>query len=138
VLVLEPDRDLRNAIAAILGEANHTSIEVVDVATARPWAIRADVLLIDSDLLMAGDSDVQGDDVCELLCELARRDDAPAAIVLASYRLGRTRELAERFSLSVLMKPFDLDDLLEVIERAHVRRERPRLRSVATFTALTR
>ncbi len=113
ILLVEDEPDLREAIGESLREAGHFLVDVADVEHARQvLATHAiDVVVLDL-ILREGTSEV-------LLAEIA---PTVATVLTTADVTLRARETAARYSVPVLFKPFDLDELLPLLQAAHERR----------------
>jgi DNA-binding response OmpR family regulator len=114
-LVVEDDETIREALAITL-EAEGFAIEAVDtLARARESLGRHTPTVVVLDLMLP---DGRGD---ELLAELARSGNAPATILVSAS--PDAPEIAHRFGIACMAKPFDLDGLIQALEAAiHARR----------------
>lgn len=123
VLLVDDEPDLRGAVAEALTQAGHVAAEADGVASA--FAMLAhrsfDVILLDL-VLIGGGLDASSEDILEML---AARHDAPPTLIFSADTSARTRAVAQRFGLSFVEKPFDLERLLGEIERTHRERRRP-------------
>ena len=111
VLVVEDDPDLRAVILEVLEEAGHVAVGVGDVPAARGRLGGADVVLLDLHL--------PGEPAEGLLAEL--RPAGVEVVLTSADASSRARVVAERWSAPLVVKPFDLDDLLRTIEGARAR-----------------
>ena len=118
VLVVEDDVTINETLCAILEVEGFVPTCVTNLTQAR-LALAAEmpsVILLD---LMLND-DESGETLLE---ELADREGAPAVVVLsASPHAGR---VATRYGVDLVAKPFDVDDLLEALERSIRARRAP-------------
>jgi CheY-like chemotaxis protein len=123
VLLVDDDADIRQAMRFILEDAGYVVSEASD---GRPALQR--ILAARDGLVVLLDLNMPGMDGIALLEEVAARDGLLSrhSIVLLTARAGRTMPLtlANRLSelgVPILSKPFELDDLLQVVERAVTR-----------------
>lgn len=112
ILIVEDEPDLREAVAEALAQAGYSFLSVANLAEARCALASAsyDVLLLDIFL--------DGVTCEELLTELAADHHAPATVLTSADVTPRSHHLARRFALPLVLKPFDLDDLVATIEQA--------------------
>lgn len=118
ILLVEDEFDLREAMSEILREAGHHLVEVDTVERARSSLAEThvDVLVLD---LVVRDGTSE-----EFLADIARTTPT----VLTSADVARSRALAAKYEVPLLLKPFDLDELIPAVLRAHdERRSRSRL-----------
>lgn len=122
-LVVEDDVVLRGAIRGALEDAGLHPIECADLKTARETIERAQPLVVVLDLAL-------GDEFgTELLEELAAREDAPAVVVCSAFGLASL--IAARYSVPCVKKPFDIDKLVNEVERAIDQKLSPRRKRTA-------
>ena len=119
VLIVEDSDVIRRVLALILEAEGYRVIESADgrqvAALARQQ--RPDVITLDLSL-----PDVDGRDVLRKLGTDELLREVPV-VVLSAF--ADTLNAAERwYAADVIVKPFDLDDLLERLERAVTRRPR--------------
>lgn len=119
VLIVEDEIDLREAVAEAVVDAGYHFIGVGNLAHARAALASSRVDLILLDMLVAGDT-------CDaLLLELSDRADSPPTVLTSADASARSHALAARYSLPLLLKPFDLDDLMTVLGDAHTHGRAP-------------
>jgi DNA-binding NtrC family response regulator len=120
LLVVEDDMDLLSTMCTVLRCCGYEVDGARRLDEASEWLERRSVDVILLDLLLGGGR-------CdEFLEELARRDAAPATILCsATPRLAK--EVAERFAISYVSKPFEMERLLDAIADAHAQHRRPSL-----------
>lgn len=117
-IVIEDDVALRSAICGALEDAGLHPVECADLATARAAIERLQPAVVVLDLSL--EEEFGGD----LLAELAEREDAPAVVVCSAFGLAHL--VAARFSVPCVRKPFELDELVAVVQRAAAEQVRPR------------
>ena len=113
VLIVEDEVDLREAVAEAIGDAGYHFISVGDLDRARAALATTRIDLILLDMLVAG---VSCDD---WLAELSLHINSPATVLTSADATPRSQALATHYSLPLLLKPFDLDDLMALLGRAH-------------------
>lgn len=123
ILVVDDDRDLREAIARCLNRNGFQAFEAGDGESAIGLARENRVGLVLSDLRMPGK------DGLELLNELADRppgaESAPPPFVMMTGHTDLTAPSAYALGVSALLsKPFRPPDLFEAVERALMPPER--------------
>ena len=119
VLIVEDEPDLREVVAEVIEQAGYRMIAVGDLEQARSAlaTTRVDLLLLDVF--------VDGLTCDAWLTELAGALDPPATVLTSADATHRSHALAQRFALELVLKPFDLDDLIAALERARVERRVP-------------
>lgn len=119
VMIVEDEPDLREAVAEAMEQAGYRMIAVGDLEQARSTlaSTRVDLLLLDLF--------VDGLTCDDWLRELAGATDPPATVLTSADATQRSHALAQRFALELVLKPFDLDDLIAALERALVERRVP-------------
>ena len=119
VLIVEDSDVIRRVLALILEAEGYRVVESADGGQVASLAHeqRPDVITLDLSL-----PDVDGRDVLRKLGTDAVLREVPV-VVLSAF--ADTLSAAERwYAADVIVKPFDLDDLLERLERAVTRRPR--------------
>jgi DNA-binding response OmpR family regulator len=116
-LIVEDDPVLRTVIAGALEDAGFHPVECADLASSRTAIARANPSVVVLDL---GLGDEFGD---ALLEELAASDAAPAVVVCSAFGLASL--IAARFSVPCVMKPFDLEVLIDQVHAAIEDNRRP-------------
>lgn len=114
ILLVEDDRDVREALAATLGAMGYTVTPAEDGAAALRAleSLAGGVDLVISDLVMP----VMGG--IELATEVARRDPGLRFLLLSGYAEDLIFDEASRgMRLEFLQKPFGLDTLLRTIRK---------------------
>jgi two-component system response regulator FlrC len=110
VLIVEDERDLREALVEILTDAGYGCVEASDVEGARRvLATHADLDAVLLDLHLPGES------AEVLIDDLNRR--RLFTILTTADTTARSREIARRWSLEMVPKPFDVEVLLELLAR---------------------
>lgn len=107
VLVVEDDADLRASVAELLESEGHACTQARDVAGARDRLNDADLVLLD---LHLPDGPVE-----PFLAELRAR--GKTVLLFSADATPKSREMAERWTMPLVMKPFDIDELMATIER---------------------
>jgi DNA-binding NtrC family response regulator len=119
VLVVEDDDVIREALELALGAEGFATAAVASVASAiEQLDGRSTFGAVVLDLML---TDGSGEDVLE---ELAERDESPAVVVVSASH--RADEVARRYGVALVKKPFDLDALIEAIASAAAEGVRPR------------
>jgi DNA-binding response OmpR family regulator len=110
VLIVEDERDLREALVELLTDAGHRCVEAFDVQSAEA------VLAIDGHLdAVLLDLHLPGESGEELVDNLKRRN--LFTILTTADTTAKARQIASRWSLELIVKPFDVEQLLDVLER---------------------
>lgn len=111
VIVAEDEPDLREAIVELVVDAGYTAVhEVSTVRDLRAAIAEKNPVAITLDLNLADDSSET------ILDELTARAP-PIAIVLVTASVDAPA-IAERYGVELVVKPFELDTLLEALARA--------------------
>jgi len=118
VFVVEDDRTIASAVCELLRDAGYAprSASTLEEATRYLRELVPDCLVLDLSL-PDGEADV-------LLAQLTRGREAPPTVLLSAD--PRARQLATRFAVAYVAKPFDADVLLAAIETALQCAIRPR------------
>jgi DNA-binding response OmpR family regulator len=122
VLVVEDDPVVRKAVAEYLEDEGYDVGAVDTLDGAREFVTQSMPDLLVLDLLLADRSGA------ELLAELACRGDAPATVILSASPAAS--EVARRYRLPMLKKPFDLDVLADTLRAAVAAPTRTRAQTV--------
>lgn len=117
-LVVEDDHDLGPCIHEILDEGGYSTTLVRSVEGAREAldAGQYDVVVLD---VMLGAGHAR-----ELLAEVGARVTAPPTLLVSAAR--EAPSLAEQYGISLVPKPFDLDEFLDRVSAARSAGQRPR------------
>lgn len=110
ILVVEDDLPLARLMEALLDSAGYRVISVGDgeSALASVHADRPALMLLDLTLPKL--------DGWEVLDRLQAAEDAPPVILFTGHR-GATDRALEAGAAAAILKPFDVDDLLNTVER---------------------
>ena len=114
VLLVEDDEAIRNVIVAALADEGHTVLTAPDGAVAlaliKEWGQRPlDVILLDLRLPVM--------DGTEFACRYGRTPGPHAPIVVVTAAADGIWTASQLGAAGMLTKPFDLDDLLEHVDR---------------------
>jgi DNA-binding response OmpR family regulator len=107
LLIVEDERDIREALTSLLSIEGYDVRAVEDLRGARDAMISSVPRWLVLDLMLGCDSGET------LLAELADRPDAPPTVLLSAS--PRAREIAHRYHVQMVPKPFDLDVLIDVV-----------------------
>ena len=111
ILVVDDDVAIRTLIQDILDDVHYKVILVADGSAALTALETVVPDLVTLDLDMPG---IHGGQVLELIRQHEDLRDVKVVIITSATLIApRVKELAQ----AVLQKPFDIDDLLEVIQR---------------------
>ena len=111
ILVVDDDVAIRTLIQDILDDVHYKVILVADGSAALTAMETVVPDLVTLDLDMPG---IHGGQVLELIRQHEDLRDVKVVIITSATLIApRVKELAQ----AVLQKPFDIDDLLEVIQR---------------------
>lgn len=126
VLVVDDDQEVREIVADVLRDAGYTVYEAPDGQPALE-RLRAHPgsLVVLLDLMMPG---LDGYAVLEALAADAPRAQRHAYILFSASRTtlpSRVAALLKQLNASSLPKPFDLDELLAVVQTAATRLREP-------------
>lgn len=122
VLVVEDDPVVRQAVAEYLQDEGYDVGAVGTLDGAREFVTQSMPDLLVLDLLLADRSGA------ELLAELACRGDAPATIILSASPAAA--EVARRYRLPMLKKPFELEALTDALRAAVAAPTRTRAQTI--------
>jgi DNA-binding NtrC family response regulator len=118
VLVVDDDIGIRESAAMALSKVGHRTLQAPDSATALQLLRDHRVDVVVSDIYMPGD------DGLTLLQAISERRDPPRVILMTARGSIETTTLAHRFgAFDYLAKPFDLAELIAVVNAAVGRRE---------------
>jgi DNA-binding NtrC family response regulator len=110
VLIVEDDADLRATLTEILESEGHTVLVAESVPSAREILARVRPAAVLLDLRLQGESSES------LLAELCAVTNPQATVVLSGSKKGA--ELATEYGVVSVSKPFDVDTLVKLINRA--------------------
>lgn len=110
ILLVEDEESLREAFAAVLREDGHDLVEAATVERAREAlaAHPVDVVILDLHV-SSGTTEA-------LLADVSR---ATATVLTSADVSPFSTSLAARYGVALLRKPFDLDELVPAVLRAH-------------------
>ena len=108
ILVIDDDEAIRHLVQSVLEDEGHSVLGVAEINTALEAVETVDVRLILLDLILQGESGA------DFLDQYARKARSHAPVVLLSGWDVPT-ELPAGVA-GHIVKPFDLDDLLRVVE----------------------
>lgn len=114
ILIVDDDREMRRVLAEFLEGEGFEVIQAADAAQTleRIREVSCDVVILDKNL-----PDWSGVDILPTIRKLI---PGTPVIVITAFGDGRTHDEAfTRGAYDLLLKPFSLDDLLEVLRRAH-------------------
>lgn len=119
LLVVEDDPSISEALCALLDDCGYraTCVPTLNEARALLAPGAAPIVAIVLDMMLP---DGSGE---ELLDELAARTSSPAVIILSASR--DAPQIAKRFGVASVGKPFDLDYLLAALRVAIESKNRP-------------
>jgi DNA-binding NtrC family response regulator len=109
-LVVEDDETIREALLVTLEAEGFVAEGVGSLRDARAALARGTMSVVVLDLMLP---DGRAD---ELLAELAETRDAPPTVLVSAS--PDAPEIARRFGIACMAKPFDLDHLLECLDKA--------------------
>jgi DNA-binding NtrC family response regulator len=110
ILVVDDEAALREAVVEALREGGHEPIEASSIARARELLELHAVDVIVLDLVMRGATSE------ELLADVS---STMTTVLTSADVTARSTEIAARYAVPLLHKPFDLDDVLPMVLRAH-------------------
>ena len=111
VLIVDDEASVRFALSELLSERGHTVVTANSGAEALGKLEEADAVV--TDLSMPGMSGL------ELLAKIASRDPSLPVVLLTAHGSERVAvEAMKHGAYDYLSKPFDIDELAHVIERA--------------------
>lgn len=116
VAIVAQDEAIRTVLGEILSQAGFEVASVGAVDDAHDMLLQQHLDLILIDCLTGGDS------LEPLLAELSAGEKGPSILLISTTN---TQALAKRWSLPLLTMPFDLDDLLGVLDELGERPSRP-------------
>ena len=113
ILVADDDRSIRTVLDQALGRVGYQVRSTGNAATLWRWASEGEGELIITDVVMPDENGL------DLLPRLKRiRPELPIIVMSAQKTLLTAVKAAERGAYDYLPKPFDLKELLRVVERA--------------------
>jgi len=112
ILIVEDDDTLRGCIREILEDEGYEILDAADGRQALDLATSLDLDLIISDIEMPG---LSGGDLLIVLQNLPSARDIP---VIAITGLSDLRRATDTGFMAILRKPFDLEEMLEVVQQA--------------------
>lgn len=116
-LVVEDDETIREALLVTLEAEGFVAEGVGSLREARAALARTRVTVVVLDLMLP---DGRAD---ELLAELAAATDSPPTVLVSAS--PDAPEVARRFGIACMAKPFDLDHLLDALDKAVAQRKNP-------------
>lgn len=116
-LVVEDDETIREALLITLEAEGFLAEGVGSLREARTALARAPVTVVVLDLMLP---DGRAD---ELLAELAAATNSPPTVLVSAS--PDAPEVARRFGIACMAKPFDLDHLLDALNHAVAQRKNP-------------
>jgi DNA-binding NtrC family response regulator len=129
VVVIEDDPDMRCAVSASLRNAGYNVIEASDgtqVIGRWPTVETEDGPLIEADVVVT-DQRMPGASGIDVLRDLRRRDWATQVSLISAFADEELQYEARRMgACAVLAKPFDMDELVDAVQRAMPSRMRHR------------
>jgi len=113
ILVADDDQGIRTVLDQALGRANYTVRSTSNAATLYNWVMEGDGDLVLTDVVMPDENGL------DLLPRLKKvRPELPIIVMSAQNTLLTAVKATERGAYDYLPKPFDLKELLQVVERA--------------------
>jgi len=113
ILVADDDRSIRTVLDQALGRVGYQVRSTGNAATLWRWASEGEGELIITDVVMPDENGL------DLLPRIKRiRPELPIIVMSAQKTLLTAVKAAERGAYDYLPKPFDLKELLRVVERA--------------------
>jgi DNA-binding NtrC family response regulator len=119
VLIVEDEPDLRDAVSEAIEQAGYHFVGVGDLVQARAALATSTFDLVLLDVF------VEGETCDQLLSELSTQQSPPATVLTSADITALSRGIAQRFDLPLVLKPFDLDDLMTTLGHAHEQRRVP-------------
>ncbi|MEP3245933.1 MAG: nitrogen regulation protein NR(I) [Sneathiella sp.] len=113
ILVADDDQGIRTVLDQALGRANYTVRSTGNAATLYNWVLEGAGDLVLTDVVMP---DENGLDLLPRLKKI--RPELPIIVMSAQNTLLTAIKATERGAYDYLPKPFDLKELLQVVERA--------------------
>ncbi|MFT6559231.1 MULTISPECIES: nitrogen regulation protein NR(I) [Sneathiella] len=113
ILVADDDQGIRTVLDQALGRANYTVRSTSNASTLYNWVLEGAGDLVLTDVVMP---DENGLDLLPRLKKI--RPELPIIVMSAQNTLLTAVKATERGAYDYLPKPFDLKELLQVVERA--------------------
>ncbi|MBE7637324.1 nitrogen regulation protein NR(I) [Sneathiella sp. P13V-1] len=113
ILVADDDQGIRTVLDQALSRANYTVRSTGNAATLYNWVLEGEGDLVLTDVVMP---DENGLDLLPRLKKI--RPELPIIVMSAQNTLLTAVKATERGAYDYLPKPFDLKELLQVVERA--------------------
>ena len=115
ILVVDDERLVRWAVAETLGERGYEVSEAVDAESARRAILTApapDLVLLDLRLPDSDDLD--------LASQIRKQAPKTPIVLMTAFGTPDVLTRAAGLGISILIKPFDLQDLTSIVDRALV------------------
>ena len=113
ILVADDDQGIRTVLDQALSRANYTVRSTGNAATLYNWVLEGEGDLVLTDVVMP---DENGLDLLPRLKKI--RPELPVIVMSAQNTLLTAIKATERGAYDYLPKPFDLKEMLQVVERA--------------------
>ncbi|MGQ3032022.1 MAG: sigma 54-interacting transcriptional regulator, partial [Ferrovibrionaceae bacterium] len=113
ILIADDDRSIRTVLDQALGRVGYAVRTTGNASTLWRWVSEGDGDLVITDVVMP---DENGLDLLPRIKKI--RPDLPIVVMSAQNTLLTAVKAAERGAYEYLPKPFDLKELLQVVERA--------------------
>ncbi|MEH6524901.1 MAG: nitrogen regulation protein NR(I) [Sneathiella sp.] len=124
ILVADDDQSIRTVLDQALSRANYIVRSTSNAATLYNWVLEGAGDIILTDVVMP---DENGLDLLPRIKKI--RPDIPVIVMSAQNTLLTAIKATERGAYDYLPKPFDLKELLQVVERALSKPKKPSRRS---------
>ncbi|MEH6546151.1 MAG: nitrogen regulation protein NR(I) [Sneathiella sp.] len=124
ILVADDDQSIRTVLDQALSRANYVVRSTSNAATLYNWVLEGAGDIILTDVVMP---DENGLDLLPRIKKI--RPDVPVIVMSAQNTLLTAIKATERGAYDYLPKPFDLKELLQVVERALSKPKKPSRRS---------
>ncbi len=120
ILVADDDKAIRTVVARALTRQGHAVRVTNNAATLWQWIAKGDGDLVITDVVMPDENGL------DLLPRIKRqRPSLPIIVMSAHATLQTAVKATERGAYEYLPKPFDLNDLVGIVEKALVKDTRP-------------